>query len=159
MPTQQGLRRLALLGFLTTFAFVAFEATFSLFGSARFDLTEGSTAVVFLGIGLVLVAVQAGGFARLAERVGVPRLYVTGLSVVAVGLVVVGLSQGWPLLILGLLLVAMGQGVVSPSMIELVNRAASDENRGEAMGFQQSSYAMARCWARHWQVRRSTGSV
>ena len=90
VPTQQGLRRLAILGFLTTFAFVAFEATFSLFGSARFDLTEGSTAVVFLGIGLVLVAVQAGGFARLAERVGVPRLYVDRPRVVAVGLVVVG---------------------------------------------------------------------
>ena len=74
---QQGLRRLAILGFLTTFAFVAFEATFSLFGSARFDLTEGSTAAVFLGIGLVLVVVQGGGFGRLAVRDGVPRLYAT----------------------------------------------------------------------------------
>jgi multidrug resistance protein len=144
VPAQQGLRRLAILGFLTTFAFVAFEATFSLFGKARFDLQEGSTALVFLGIGLVLVAVQGGGFGRLAERVDVPRLYVMGLSVVAVGLVVVGVSTGWPLLILGLLLVSVGQGVASPSLTELVNRAAGEERRGAAMGFQQSSYAVGR---------------
>jgi len=144
VPSQTPLRRLAFLGFLTTFAFVAFEATFSLFGSARFDLTEGSTAVVFLGIGIVLVVVQGGGFARLAERFGVPRLYGMGLFVVAVGLVVTGVSKGWPLLALGLLLVSVGQGVVSPSMTELVNREAGDERRGEAMGFQQSSYAVGR---------------
>ena len=54
VAAQQGLRRLAILGFLTTFAFVAFEATFSLFGKARFDLAEGSTALVFLGIGMLI---------------------------------------------------------------------------------------------------------
>ncbi len=143
-PDQPSLRRLAIIGFLTTFAFVAFEATFSLFGSARFDLTEGSTAAVFLGIGIVLVLVQGGGFARLAERVGVPRLYATALVVVAVGLVVTGVSRMWPVLILGLLLVSVGQGLASPSLIELVNREAGEERRGEAMGFQQSSYATAR---------------
>ena len=144
LPEQPALRRLAIIGFLTTFAFVAFEATFSLFGSARFDLTEGSTAAVFLGIGIVLVLVQGGGFAKLAERVGVPRLYAASLVVVAVGLVVTGVSRVWPLLVLGLFLVSVGQGVASPSLTEMVNREAGDERRGEAMGFQQSSYAMAR---------------
>ena len=144
MPQQQGLRRLALLGFLTTFAFVAFEATFSLFGSKRFDLTEGSAAAVFLGIGLVLVAIQGGGFGALAARVGVPRLYAVGLAVVSIGLVVVGVSTAWPLLVVGLLLLSVGQGVASPSLTELVNRSAGEEHRGEAMGFQQSSYAVGR---------------
>ena len=65
-------------------AYSAFEATFSLFGSARFHLTEGSAAAVFLVIGLVLVAIQGGGFGALAAKVGVPRLYAVGLGVVAV---------------------------------------------------------------------------
>jgi MFS family permease len=144
VPTQGNLRRLALVGFLTTFAFVAFEATFSLFGSTRFELTEGSTAMVFLGIGLVLVGVQGGGFGRLVERFGVPRLYVAGLCVLAVGLAVVGMARGWPLLVLGLLLVSLGQGVASPSITELVNREAGEAHRGEAMGFQQSAGAVGR---------------
>ncbi len=144
VPSQPVLRHLAVVGFLAMFAFVAFEATFSLFGSARFDLTEGSTAVVFLFIGLVLVAIQGGGFGKLAEHVDVGRLYAAGLAVVAVGLVVVGVSTSWPMLVAGLLLVSVGQGVVSPSLTELVNRSAGEERRGEAMGFQQSAAAVGR---------------
>ena len=120
------------------------EATFSLFGAKRFDLTEGSAAAVFLGIGLLLVAVQGGGFGRLAATVGVPRLYAAGLVLAAVGLVLTGLSTGWPLLVLALFLVSIGQGVASPALTELVNRSAPTERRGQAMGFQQSSAAVGR---------------
>ncbi|MDO8362356.1 MAG: MFS transporter [Actinomycetota bacterium] len=144
LPQQSSLRRLALIGFLGTLAFAAFEATFSLFGSRRFDLTEGSTAVVFLGIGLVLVAVQGGGFARLAARVPAGRLYPIALGLVVAGLAVVAGSKGWPLLIVGLLLLSVGQGLAAPSLIELVNQQSPPERRGEALGFQQSSYAVGR---------------
>ena len=73
-----------------------------------------------------------------------PRLYTLGLAVVAVGLVVVGVSTAWPALVIGLLLLSVGQGVASPSLTELVNREAGEHQRGEAMGFQQSSYAVGR---------------
>lgn len=144
VPKAGALRHLAVLGFIATFAFVAFETTFSLFGKDRFSLNEGSTAGVFLGVGLVLVVMQGGLFARLSERVGVPRLYVMGLLVVAAGLLLTGIAEVWPVLIVGLLLVSVGQGVASPSLTELVNRAAGEEHRGEAMGFQQSAYAVGR---------------
>lgn len=144
LPESSTLRRLAVIGFLTTFAFTAFEATFSLFGSARFDLTEGSTAGVFLGIGLVLVAVQGGGFGRLASRMPTRRLYSMALVLVVAGLAVVAGSTVWPLLLVGLLLLSLGQGLASPSLTEIVNQEAPPERRGEAMGFQQSSYAIGR---------------
>ena len=143
-PRQPVLRRLAVIGLVGTLAFAAFEATFSLFGSRRFGLTEGSTALVFLGIGLVLVCVQGGLFARLAQRIPAGRLFTIALAVVAAGLAVVAASTTWPVLIAGLLLLSLGQGVASPSLIEMVNRAAPAERRGEALGFQQSSYAVGR---------------
>lgn len=144
VPEVPVLRRLAAVGFLATLGFVAFEATFSLFGSARFELTEGSAAVVFLGIGIVLVAVQGGAFAVVTRRVGVPRLYAAGLALVVVGLAVTSAATQWVELVAGLALLAVGQGVASPALIELVNRAAPVERRGEAMGFQQAMSAVAR---------------
>ena len=43
--------RLAMVAFLALVAFSAFEATFALLGERRFDLSESSTYVVFVGLG------------------------------------------------------------------------------------------------------------
>ncbi len=74
MERNPALVRLAVVGFVAVAAFSGFEATFALFGSARFDLTEGSTAVVFLGIGLLLVGVQGGAIGPLSAALGSGRL-------------------------------------------------------------------------------------
>lgn len=138
------LRHLAIIGFLGTVAFTAFEATFSLFGSRRFDLTEGSAALVFLGIGLVLVAVQGGGFGRFAATMPIGRLYAIALVLVVCGLALVGASTTWLLLAPALLVLSIGQGIASPALTELVNRAAPADRRGEAIGRQQAAAAVGR---------------
>ena len=79
VPRSPVLRRLALIGFLTTFSFAAFEATFSLFGKRRFDLTESGVSVVFLLIGVVLVVMQGGVYHRLVRRHDVARVYLGGV--------------------------------------------------------------------------------
>ena len=138
------LAQLAVVGVLTTLAFVGFESTFSLFGRARFELTEGSAAFVFLGIGIVLVIVQGVAFGRVVAAVGVHRVYPVALALVAVGLALVGTAASWPVLVVALLVLSVGQGIAAPSVTELVNRASPPSRRGEAMGFQQSASAMAR---------------
>lgn len=138
------LAQLAVVGVLTTLAFVGFESTFSLFGRARFGLTEGSAAFVFLGIGIVLVVVQGVAFGRIVMALGVHRVYPAALALVAVGLALVATAASWPLLVAALLILAVGQGIAAPSVTELVNRASPPARRGEAMGFQHSASAMAR---------------
>ena len=69
-PQTPALVRLAVVGFISTAAFAAFEATFSLFGKKRFGLTEASASVVFLGIGLVLVFVQGVLIHALSKKYG-----------------------------------------------------------------------------------------
>ena len=143
-PTSPILRHLAVIGFITVIAFTAFEATFSLFGDRRFGLTEASSAAVFLGVGLVLVAIQGGAYGRLVERFGTQRLFEVGLGLLIAGLAVTAVAKVWPVLILALLLLAIGQGVASPSITSLVTQHAPPERRGEALGFQQSAYAVGR---------------
>lgn len=143
-PTSPILRHLAIIGFITIIAFTAFEATFSLFGDRRFGLTEASSAAVFLCVGLVLVAIQGGAYGRLVERYGTQRLFEIGIGLLIVGLAVTAVAKVWPVLIIALLLLAIGQGVASPSITSLVTQHAPPERRGEALGFQQSANAVGR---------------
>lgn len=143
-PSSSVLRHLAIVGFMTVLAFAAFEATFALLGEQRFALTEGSTAAVFLGIGLVLVGVQGGAYGPLVERFGVPRLYLMGVGLLVVGLALLSVATVWPVLIVSLVLLAVGQGCASPSITSMVTHYAPAARRGEALGFQQSAYAVGR---------------
>ena len=143
-PLSPILRHLAVIGFITVIAFTAFEATFSLFGDRRFGLTEASSAAVFLGVGLVLVAVQGGLYGRLVDRYGLHRLFTLGLGMLVVGLAMMSVAFVWPVLIIALLFLAVGQGCASPSITSLVTQHAPSERRGEALGFQQSAYGVAR---------------
>src|SRR4051794_7924732 len=116
VPRTKVLRRLALIGFLTTLSFAAFEATFSLFGKRRFDLTESGTSVLFLFIGLVLVVMQAGVYHRLVRRRDVARVYLGGVLSLAAGLAFVAGATTWPVLIVALVLLGIGQGVANPAV-------------------------------------------
>ena len=138
------LRRYAVTALMTSLGFSGFEATFSLLGQARFGLTEGSTAVVFLFVGLMLVGVQGGMIGPLTARAGSRRLLAVGLVAVTAGLGTLGLATSWWLLCLSLALLSFGQGVASPSVTNLVTAAAPPDRRGEALGYQQSVGAVGR---------------
>jgi len=138
------LRQLAFIGFVTTVAFTAFEATFALLGHHRFGFGEKGSAFVFLGVGIVLVIIQGGAYGGLVKRFGVHPLYVGGVGLLVVGLAMLAFANVWALLAASLLLLSVGQGVASPSITTLVSEYAPDERRGEAMGFQQSATAVGR---------------
>ena len=140
----RSLVRLAVVAFVATAAFSGFESTFGLFGDRRFGLTEGSTAAVFVGVGLVLVAVQGGLIRPVTRRLGNVRTLRAGLAVVAVGLVVLAAATRWVVLVPALVLLAGGMGLASPTMTALVTDRAHQERRGAALGFQQSAGALAR---------------
>ena len=143
-PLSPALARLALVGVLTTVAFTAFEATFALLGHHRFGFGEKGSSVVFLCVGLLLVAVQGKWYGDLAERFGVHGVYVWGVGLLVLGLVATSVATTWVVLAFALALLSLGQGVASPSVGTLVSELAPPERRGEAMGFQQSAGAVGR---------------
>jgi multidrug resistance protein len=141
---RRALTRLALVAFIATAAFSAFEATFSLFGQRRFGLTEGSVSVVFVGIGIVLVAVQGGMVRPMNARFGSVGALRVALALVAGGLLLLAATTTWWLLVPSLALLVVGQGLATPTLSTLVAGRAHDARRGGALGFQQSAGALAR---------------
>ena len=138
------LRRFAIVGFLSMLGFAGFEATFSIWGQKQFGFTEGSASIVFVFVGVTLVAVQGGLIGPLTERLGSRKLLRIGLSLVAAGLLLLGMTTTWPLLFVALFLLSIGQGVSGPSGGALVAELAPVERRGEAIGYQQSTAAFGR---------------
>ena len=143
-PRSTVLVRLAALNAIGLLGFSGFESTFSLFGGARFGLTEGSAAMVFLFVGAVLVAVQGGLIGPLTDSVGSRTALRAGLMVGVVGMALLAFTTTWVLLFVSLFLVAVGQGIASPSTTALVAEHAPADRRGEALGYQQSAGAFAR---------------
>ena len=138
------LKRFALVGFLSMLGFAGFEATFSIWGEKQFGFTEGSASIVFVFVGVTLVAVQGGLIGPLTQRLGSRKLLRIGLSLVAVGLVLLGFTTTWPMLFVALFLLSLGQGMSGPSGSALVAELAPVERRGEAIGYQQSTAAFGR---------------
>jgi multidrug resistance protein len=135
---------LAVAGFTAIVAFSGFEATFSLLAGDRFRLTEAGVAAIFVGVGVVLVAVQGGLIRPINAKIGTQRSLQVGLVLNSAGLVVLAFAETWPLLIVALALLTIGQGLVTPNLSSLVSGRVPDHRRGEALGFQQGVNAFGR---------------
>ena len=135
---------LAVAGFSAIVAFSGFEATFSLLAGDRFRLTEGGVAAIFVGVGVVLVAVQGGLIRPINAKLGTQRSLQVGLVLNSAGLIVLSAAENWTLLIVALALLTVGQGLVTPNLSSLVSGRVPDHRRGEALGFQQGVNAFGR---------------
>ena len=130
--------------FFATLAFVAMEATFALLGEHRFGLEPSRLGFVFTYVGVVIVVVQGGLVGPLAARFGERILAVVGALLMAVGLGVLPLAPGLPVALVGLGLMAAGQGLTSPMLSTLLSRAADEDEQGGTLGLGQSLAAAAR---------------
>lgn len=140
------LQRFAIVGFLSMLGFAGFESTFSLWGkeNVHFGFTSGTASLVFVFVGITLVAVQGGLIGPLTTRLGSRKLLRLGLVLVAVGLLLLSVATSWVVLLVALFLLSMGQGFSGPSGGSLVAELAPVERRGEAIGYQQSTSAFGR---------------
>lgn len=138
------LQRFALVGFLSMLGFAGFESTFSLWGQRIFDFTEGTASLVFVFVGISLVIVQGALIGPVTKKLGSRTLLRVGLSLVAIGLLLLSMTTSWALLFVALFLLSLGQGFSGPSGGALVAEMAPVERRGEAIGYQQSTAAFGR---------------
>jgi MFS transporter, DHA1 family, tetracycline resistance protein len=138
------LRGLMVLFFLVMFCFSMMETTLALFCQARFGFGYRETSGLFVFVGIVLVIVQGGLLGRLVRRFGERRLILSGIILMALGLILLPVGTKLWFLLVSLLLLAVGNGVHNPSTTGLLSRLAGEEAQGSTIGLSRSFGALAR---------------
>ncbi len=136
--------RLLQVTLLVALAFTAFETTFALFAARRLEYGSMSTGYALAYIGIVVALVQGGLIRRLAKRFGEGWLIVSGALLLSLSLLMLGFIQTTLELVIVGMLLAAGEGVLTPSLSSLVSRRSLPSEQGEHLGLYQSMGSFAR---------------
>lgn len=132
------------VSFVGTFAFVGMESTFALFGARRLAFGLVETGLMFAYVGILSATVQGVLVRRLVPRFGELRLMRAGLLTTALALALLGLSREvWEVLLAGVPL-ALGSGLVFPTLTSLVSRRSGAHEQGGVLGVLASTGGLAR---------------
>ena len=142
--TTPRLLTLMLLFFVVTFGFANLEGTFSLFLERRFHYGRREASYLFTYIGLLMVIVQGGMVRRLVPRFGEQKMIVFGTLLMAIGFFLTRQADALPSLLVAIAVLAVGNGLNTPSLSSLISRGASGDHQGGVLGVSQSMGALAR---------------
>lgn len=131
--------------------FTIMHATFILYtkmtpdaGGLGFD--EQANGLVFMFIGLIGIIVQGRLIGPLTNRFGSNNLMLVGFIVGGIGLTAIpstSIGTGWWAIAVVTGLVAIGNGLVSPSNMALLSHHAPGDRRGLVMGVSESLRALS----------------
>ena len=142
--TRPSLWRILAATFLTTFAFVALEATLAYFAKDRFGITERRFGAILAYVGLIVIGVQGGLIGRMTRAFGVRHVAIAGEILMGAALLCLPFSSSaaWMLAALGL--ASAGQAMCSPTLSTLLSQGGTPDDHGTLLGAGQSLAAAAR---------------
>ena len=138
-------RRLCGAFLLFFLAFNGFTAILVLYFKQRFGWGPGLAGAAFLVVGVVATVVQGGLIGPLVKRFGEWRLTLAGLGLVIAGcLLIPTASRSTAQLVVfpAVSLLALGTGLVTPSLRALVSRRLEGSGQGSALGSLQSMQSL-----------------
>jgi multidrug resistance protein len=138
------LARLIGINFLFTFAFTAMEAVYPLFTQRVFHWEATQNGYVFTYVGVVIVIMQGGLVGMLVKRFGEQAILVSGLLVLAGGLLLLPVSQTLAVMLIALAVLSAGDGAVAPTTSALLSFASPVESQGETLGIAQGVAGLGR---------------
>jgi DHA1 family tetracycline resistance protein-like MFS transporter len=136
--------KLVFVGFVVVLAFATFEGTFALFLNRRLGWTSRASAFAFASLGLVTALVQGGLIRKIVPLYGEARLIRAGALIAAAGMLGLCLTGNALELVASLILLGLGQGIVSPCVSGLLSRMTPESEQGAVLGTFSSLQTMAR---------------
>lgn len=138
------LRRLILLGFITTGAFAALETTFAIWAREALDWGPREVGLMFFYVGSILVVIQGGLIGPITRLFGETRLLIASAVMLFIGMAAIPFVHSLiPLLIVDIAL-AGGMALFGPMSNSLISREAAIDERGGVLGVSQSTQSLAR---------------
>jgi predicted MFS family arabinose efflux permease len=138
------LSRLLVVFFLVILAFAGMESTFALWAMRQFDWGPAQVGYALTFVGLLSAIMQGGLIGMLARRFGEERLMLSGLALIALGLLVLPFAHHLAPLLVALAALALGMGAMQPTLNSLISRCAGPAEQGEVMGVAQSIGSLSR---------------
>ncbi len=140
------LRWLLVAIFVYTLVFIALPSNISLYIKDTLHWGTAEVGTVFSVFGVVSIAAQAVLLPLLLKRLRTAWVATVGLIVSIVGFVLIVLVavDASALIMYGSLAVlAVGEGLVSPALLELVSRGADNRSQGKVQGGNQGMQSLA----------------
>ena len=132
------------LTFVTTIAFAIMESSFTLFAEHVRDLDARMVGRMFGVAGLTMIVVQGGIIGRLVKRFGEAALVPVGIGLLSLSLFILPFAAPVVPMTAIFMLMAVGQGIASPSLHSPISRGTSADEQGFVLGTNQSMSALAR---------------
>lgn len=132
------------LTFVMTIAFAIMESSFTLFAEHVRDLDARMVGRMFGVAGLTMIVVQGGIIGRLVKRFGEGALVPAGIGLLSLSLFILPFAEPAAQMTAVFMLMAVGQGIASPSLHSLISRGTSPDEQGFVLGTNQSMSALAR---------------
>lgn len=139
-----------LIYFVIVFSMANIYGTFAILGYKVFSFSDREIGYLFTIIGIVSAVVQGGLLRQFSKYISEENLVLIGIFFMMIGLG--GLPYGINFLGVAIIggFLAIGSGILQPTILGLVSREASDENQGEILGLNQSLASLARVLGPLW---------
>ncbi len=132
------------LFFVATLCFSGMEAVLALFCERFFRWGPHQIGYLFAYVGVVAAVLQAGIVGALAKRFGERALIRAGLALMGAAFIVAGLVPPVALFLATMGVIAVGSGLLTPSLSSLVSLATPADEQGRILGVYQSLGSLGR---------------
>ena len=130
------------LTLLGQFALAIFEATFALYGQAKFNYGPADVGYAFVVCGLVMAVFQVGAVGVLSGRMSERVQIASGFDLMGISLaLLVMVSRRYAVLAL-VGMFALGTALILPNLAALISKRGGSERAGAALGAQSAANSL-----------------